>query len=167
MARGATRGSLVAEAELILPTAADPFSSPIVFKTPKPGYVIQSPDGSPFTRSMIQHDLLQALFSDETQAFTPPPGAAIAPRLQQRQLLTFRELYEESYLNSSKITKRVRDSMRYDAGFAKDHLMVRLSSSCGPGLHPARVPDRCTPFCRSPFSSTLARSTQRQHSTQR
>jgi len=103
----------------------DPSASPIVFKSPKPGYVIQSPDGSPFTRSMIQHDLLQALFTDETQAFTPPPGATLAPHLQHRQLLTFRELYEESYISSSKITKRVRDSMRQDAGFAKDHLMVR------------------------------------------
>jgi hypothetical protein len=94
---------------------------------------------------MIQHDLLQALFTDETQAFTPPPGggrappppqppphtftplpgATLAPHLQHRQLLTFRELYEESYISSSKITKRVRDSMRQDAGFAKDHLMVR------------------------------------------
>lgn len=118
-----------------LPRSTPPsLFSPIVFKTPKPGYVIQSPDGSPFTRSMIQYDLIQALFTDGTRAFTPPPGASLAPHLQHRQLLTFREVYEESYICSTKITKRVRDSMRQDAGFARDHLTVRSRSPAAVAL---------------------------------
>lgn len=84
---------------------------------------------------MIQYDLLEAIFTDETKAFSPPPGAELQPDRLNR-LLTFRECYEESYLCSNKITKRVKDSIRQDQEFGKDHLMVRFPLPPS-ALHPS------------------------------
>lgn len=88
---------------------------------------IKHADGEPLTRSDIQFDLLQAIFTDSTSAFTDqspdkkrgPPGK-----------VTFCELYVNAILNSPKCTRVARDKMletpSYAVEFAKMCLLVNV-----------------------------------------
>ncbi|KAJ3530126.1 hypothetical protein NMY22_g8703 [Coprinellus aureogranulatus] len=83
-------------------------------------------DGEPLTRADIQYDVLKAVFSDKTVAFTDPYSVSDnAPKL------CFRDLYIKAIMHSSKATKALKDKMTESSLFAEDFSMLALLVNVG------------------------------------
>lgn len=119
-------------------------TSPILFRSAKPGYVIKLPDGDQLPRSLVQYDLLHAIFSSPLRVFTPPRTSSeliIPPSMlnkegeteEEKGKLTFGELYVVSQACSPRGTKSMRDKMLADLEYAVDFAKVRDTLS---GLRP-------------------------------
>ncbi|TFK30634.1 hypothetical protein FA15DRAFT_662646 [Coprinopsis marcescibilis] len=97
--------------------------------TLKRSLAIKRNDGEPLNRIDIQYDVLNAIFSDTTAAFTNPyacnPGDGEPPKV------TFRDLYIKAILHSSKATKALKDKMLDIPDFAKDFAMLALLVNVG------------------------------------
>jgi hypothetical protein len=106
-------------------------------------------DGEAFTRRDIQFDLLHFIFADDTQAFTDP--------WQDADKLTFANLYINTLLKSSKISKSLKDKMLESPIFSQDFAKLALLANVG------RI--NSTQACSSTHSSTRSHShSQRQSS---
>ena len=78
------------------------------------------------TRRDIQYDLLDAIFSDPTRAFTNPA----APE-DSANKLTFRELYINALYDSAKCSRVLKDKMREIPAFALELAKISLLANVG------------------------------------
>ncbi|KAG2023263.1 hypothetical protein CC2G_000936 [Coprinopsis cinerea AmutBmut pab1-1] len=95
--------------------------------TPKRPLVLKRADGEPLTRADIQYDVLHAIFSDTTPAFTNP----YVGEPHEYTKVSFRELYIQAILNSSKATKSFKEKIMDSPDFARDFAMLALLVNVG------------------------------------
>ncbi|KAJ2928900.1 hypothetical protein H1R20_g8329, partial [Candolleomyces eurysporus] len=94
--------------------------------TPKRTLALKRADGEPLTRADIQYDVLNAIFSDRTLAFTDPYNSS-----EDAPKVCFRDLYIKAITNSPKATKALKDKMAESSDFAEDFAMLALLVNVG------------------------------------
>jgi Ino eighty subunit 1 len=94
--------------------------------TPKRTLALKRADGEPLTRADIQYDVLNAIFSEKTPAFTDPYNSS-----EDAPKVCFRDLYIKAIMNSSKATKALKDKMAESSDFAEDFAMLALLVNVG------------------------------------
>lgn len=87
---------------------------------------IKKNDAEMLTRQDIQFDLLDAIFSDPTRAFTNPS----APGHTARKL-TFGELYINALYDSAKCSRVLKDKMKEIPAFALELAKISLLANVG------------------------------------
>ncbi|KAK0246034.1 hypothetical protein EDD85DRAFT_42634 [Armillaria nabsnona] len=96
---------------------------------PKKPLAIKRADGDPLTRVDLQYDFLLNIFSDDQRVFTDPyPSAFSGPPGGK---VSFRDLYVNAIMHSTKATKALKDSMSASAIFATDFAMLALLANVG------------------------------------
>ena len=114
------------------PTAAEYLSDSMASRRQSPAppkrppLALKRADGDPLTRADIQYDVLNAVFSDKTAAFTDPYDA-----VEDAPKLCFRDLYIKAIMHSSKATKALKDKMSESPVFAEDFAMLGLLVNVG------------------------------------
>jgi Ino eighty subunit 1 len=91
--------------------------------------LIQRADGEPLTRTDIQYDLLECIFSSTEDVFTDPlptwrgslPGSKVS----------FRELYVNAIWRSPRASKPLREKMMDSDEFATDFAKLALLANVG------------------------------------
>lgn len=89
---------------------------------------IKRVESEPLTRSDLQYDLLRNIFADTHTVFTNPWPNSGDP---SQAKLTFRNLYINTILNSTKATKAFREKLGESDFFAEDFAMIGLLVNVG------------------------------------
>lgn len=98
--------------------------------TPKRQTALKRADGEPLNRVDIQYDVLHAIFTDPTCAFTSPyPSTADGAAHDAK--VSFHDLYIQTIMNSPKATKVLKDKMVESTEFAEDFAMLALLVNVG------------------------------------
>ncbi|KAJ7783493.1 hypothetical protein DFH07DRAFT_1054735 [Mycena maculata] len=80
-------------------------------------------DGEPLTRADIQFDFLNAIFADETKAFSDPGSRSTK--------LCFRDLYVNAILRSPKAKSVLKEKLELSTGYSRDFAMLALLTNVG------------------------------------
>ncbi|KAK0473177.1 hypothetical protein IW261DRAFT_1423721 [Armillaria novae-zelandiae] len=96
---------------------------------PKKPLAIKRADGDPLTRVDLQYDFLLNIFSDDQRVFTDPYPPALGGPPGGK--VSFRDLYVNAIMHSTKATKALKDSMSASAIFATDFAMLALLANVG------------------------------------
>ncbi|KAG7450310.1 uncharacterized protein BT62DRAFT_927627 [Guyanagaster necrorhizus] len=96
---------------------------------PKKPLAIKRADGEPLTRVDLQYDFLLHIFSDDQRVFTDPYSSAFGGPAGCK--VSFRDLYVNAIMHSTKATKALKDSMSASAIFATDFAMLALLANVG------------------------------------
>ncbi|KIK71233.1 hypothetical protein GYMLUDRAFT_254483 [Collybiopsis luxurians FD-317 M1] len=91
---------------------------------------LKKSDNNPLTRVDLQYDLLDSIFSDKNQVFTDPFPSQIDSQ-PPRSRVTFRNLYVNAIMNSSKASKLLKDKMLDTPEFATHFAMLSLLTNVG------------------------------------
>lgn len=86
-------------------------------------------DGECLTRADIQYDVLHAIFSDRTPAFTD--AYHTVPKPNEPPKLCFRDLYIKTLKHSPKASKALKDKMNELPLFADDFAMLAMLVNVG------------------------------------
>lgn len=87
---------------------------------------IKKNDAEMLTRQDIQFDLLDAIFSDPTRAFTDP-----AAPTDGAKKMTFSELYINAIYTSAKCSRVLKEKMREIPAFALELAKISLLANVG------------------------------------
>ncbi|KAJ6519563.1 hypothetical protein C8R45DRAFT_26308 [Mycena sanguinolenta] len=91
-------------------------------RAPRSAVAIEHADGEPITRAELQFALLTHIFADETKVFSDPAGSP--------DKLSFRDLYVNSILRSSKAKSVLKEKLAFPA-FATDFAILALCTNVG------------------------------------
>lgn len=92
---------------------------------------LKKSDGEPFWRRDIQHDFLQELFNDETEAFTNYFPNCDIPAANNNPKITFSELYIRTLAESGKCSKILKERLLKDTEMGKSVGKVCLLVNAG------------------------------------
>ncbi|KAH9898570.1 hypothetical protein C8Q73DRAFT_744483 [Cubamyces lactineus] len=90
---------------------------------------VKRADGEPLTRVDLQYDLLYHIFSDKHAVFTDPFTTIRGDPAGTR--VTFRDLYVNALIHSSRCSKASRDKIRESPEFGSEFGMISLLSNVG------------------------------------
>ncbi|EKM60918.1 uncharacterized protein PHACADRAFT_247139 [Phanerochaete carnosa HHB-10118-sp] len=90
---------------------------------------VKHQDGEPLTRVDLQYDLLYYLFSDSRNVFTDPYPTLHGEPAGTK--VTFRDLYVNTLLHSSRCSKVSRDKLQDNASFADEFAKISILSNVG------------------------------------
>ncbi|KAK0505888.1 hypothetical protein EDD18DRAFT_9523 [Armillaria luteobubalina] len=96
---------------------------------PKKPLAIKRADGEPLTRVDLQYDFLFNIFRDDQRVFTDPYPSALGGPPGGK--VSFRDLYVNAIMHSTKATKALKDSMSASTIFATDFAMLALLANVG------------------------------------
>jgi len=85
---------------------------------------IKRQDAEPLSRTDVQYDLLNFLFSNSLPVFTSPASA-------RKPKITFRELYVHALSSSSRCSKVLKDKMQDTPEFALEFAKIALLTNVG------------------------------------
>lgn len=86
---------------------------------------IKKSDAQMLTRDDVQFDLLHAIFSDQTKAFTDQTGGKSSSKI------TFSQLYINALYQSNKCSKVLKDKMKETPAFAIELAKISLLANVG------------------------------------
>ncbi|KAI0335984.1 hypothetical protein GY45DRAFT_1342121 [Cubamyces sp. BRFM 1775] len=90
---------------------------------------VKRADGEPLTRVDLQYDMLYHIFSDKHAVFTDPFTTIRGDPAGTR--VTFRDLYVNALIHSSRCSKASRDKIRESPEFGSEFGMISLLSNVG------------------------------------
>ncbi|KAH9857939.1 hypothetical protein C2E23DRAFT_864948 [Lenzites betulinus] len=90
---------------------------------------VKRADGEPLTRVDLQYDMLFHIFADKHAVFTDPYTTIRSD--PAGTLVTFRDLYVNALIHSSRCSKASRDKIRESPEFGNEFAMISLLSNVG------------------------------------
>jgi Ino eighty subunit 1 len=95
---------------------------------------LKKKDGEPLSRQDVQYDLLDAIFNDDRAVFTSHmPMYQTDLRIHSDDLLTFKQMYLNALLHSTKLSNTLKARMVENAQFAVEFgrlLTIHPNANC-------------------------------------